>query len=154
MKKINLFLCAIPFVLLSCKKDKETDTTPSVAGQKHFYMKMDGVVKDLPNTATQHNSGLILMSGSTTPGESISLILNDTLTAGTYSFTPGGPIRLSYTPDNYATFYSSISGSANITSFDTIAKQILGTYACTLISNQTTPDTIQVTAGEFFIKYP
>lgn len=154
MKKINLLLFTIPFVLLSCKKDKETEATPGVAAQKHFYMKMDGVVKDLPNTSTQHTSGIVFMSGSSMPGESIRLILDDTLTAGTYAFTPNGPIRMSYTPDNYATSYSSINGSANISSFDTSAKQILGTFNCTLVSNQTTPDTIQVTAGEFFIKYP
>jgi hypothetical protein len=153
MKKTILLLSIASFVFYGCKKEETaTSSTPSL---KKFYFKLDGADKNVSSSIAQHTNGWILISGSTIPNESISLRIEDSVQTGlNYNFSSNGPFRLFYTPDNYINSYTSVSGIANVVSYDTIAKKISGTYNCLLVGNQSTPDTIVVTNGEFNITYP
>ncbi len=154
MKKSLLLLVAIAPIHIGCKKEKK-QASSGVPSLKSFYLKIDGTVKNVSSTISQHTSGWILASGSTAPNETISLRIDDTVqTNMTYNFSANGPFRLFYTPDNFVNSYTSVSGSAHVASYDQTAKRIQGTYTCILVGNQSTPDTLTVTEGEFNITYP
>lgn len=157
MKTSILIFSFVSLAVLSCKKEEPTPTpsTPTTPVLKSFFFKMNGSDKNLSSTISQHTSGLILISGSTQPNETINLRMQDTIQAGSsYDFSPNGAFRLFYTPDNYLNSYTSVSGSANVVTYNTSTRNVSGTFSCVLVGNQTTPDTIIVSNGEFNFTYP
>lgn len=146
----------LAFTFSSCKKKT---TTPEEAGTvllKSLSFKLNGTVYNSITQTTQHTNGKIFISTSSNPGETISFAITDTLTTGSYNFSPNGAdaFRMFYTPDNYVTAYTSQSGTGTIVSHDMVNNKIQATFNCMLVSNGSIPDTIYVTNGEINKTYP
>lgn len=162
MKKLPLIALALLSVsaLNSCKKEKKSDTQTATTGTpslQSLAFKLNGTTYAVSaSQMVQHTSGKIFISTSSNPNESISISVSDTLTVGSYNFGPNGSdaFRMFYTPDNYATAYTSVSGTGTIVSHDMANNKIQATFSCMLVSNGTTPDTIYVTNGELNKSYP
>ncbi|MNJ84014.1 hypothetical protein D3C87_14510 [compost metagenome] len=157
MKKTSFAILTL-FLLtaVSCKKEKKEPTESGPAPLKSLFFKMDGLSYNPATQSIQHTSGKIFFSTSSNTNESISITVSDTLTPGSYNFSPSGSaaFRMFYTPDNYVTSYTSESGTGTIVSHDFQNNQIQATFNCMLVSNGTTPDTIYVTNGEINKSYP
>lgn len=161
MKKSTFFALTLLTAMTfgSCKKKTaETEASNNTGNPtlKNFAFKLDGTSNSPISQSVQHTSGKIFIAGSSNPNESISLSITDTLTAGSYNFGPNGSdaFRMFYTPDNYATSYTSQSGTGTIVSHDMSNNKIQATFNCMLVSNGSTPDTIYVTNGEINKTYP
>lgn len=161
MKQSTFFTLAILAVsaLGSCKKKTAETETANNSGNptlSSLAFKLDGTTNSPLSQTVQHTSGKIFIAGSSNPNESISISITDTLTAGSYNFGPNGfdAFRMFYTPDNYATSYTSQSGTGTIVSHDMSNNKIQATFNCMLVSNGAIPDTIYVTNGEINKTYP
>src|SRR3954447_4342602 len=106
----------LAFTVGSCKKKTTTPEEPGTELLKSLSFKLDGTLYNSITQATQHTSGKIFISTSSNPNESISFAITDTLTIGSYNFSPNGAdaFRMFYTPDNYVTAYTSQSGTGTI----------------------------------------
>lgn len=151
------FLTALTFGACK-KKTAETEATNNTGNPtlNSLSFKLDGTANSPLSQTVQHASGKIFIAGSSNPNESISISITDTLTAGSYNFGPNGydAFRMFYTPDNYATSYTSQSGTGTIVSHDMGSNKIQATFNCMLVSNGAIPDTIYVTNGEINKTYP
>ncbi|MNK05369.1 hypothetical protein D3C87_232490 [compost metagenome] len=159
MKKSPFLALALLTALTfgSCKKKTTTpETSEGTEILKNLSFKLGGTLYNPMMQTTQHTSGKIFISTSTNPNESISFAITDTLTPGTYNFSPdgSGAFRMFYTPDNYVTAYTSHSGTGTVVSHDMAGNNIQATFNCMLVSNGAIPDTIYVTDGQINKSYP
>lgn len=161
MKKSTFFVLTFlaALTLGSCKKKTaETEATNNNGNPtlSSLAFKLDGTSNSPLSQTVQRTSGKIFIAGSSNPNESISISITDTLAPGSYTFGPNGfdAFRMFYTPDNYATSYTSQSGTGTIVSHDMTNNKIQATFNCMLVSNGATPDTIYVTNGEINKTYP
>jgi len=155
----NIFLSSILVfaglsLATSCKKDKK-DTEPTVPGTptlKTMALSIDGTAIETNYYSSQATSGLIIVQSWPEP-HLISLRIADTVAAGQiFDMGPAMAANLSYSNDNYATSYSTQSGTMTIAVYDTVARKLSGNYSCILFKDAGSP-VKTVTNGQFNVSY-
>jgi hypothetical protein len=159
MKKIGFYFLVILLVsCFSCKKkdqrpntDENSNTTPAALAP--FKIKIDGSEYSSTTLTIQHNSGYITIETEVGTGLKVGISIADSINVGTYSINSNSAFKVTHTDDNYATLFTSTSGSVTIVSHDKVNRKISGTYSC-LLSRINPASTKVINAAEFNVSYP
>lgn len=157
-KMVTLSLLLLITTFYACKKKDQrppTDdsSTNPPAALAPFKIKIDGNEYSSTTLAIQHTSGYISIQTVVGTDLKVGISIADSIVPGTYSINSNSAFRVTHTDDNYATLYTSISGSVTIASHDKVNRKISGTYSC-LLSRINPASTKVINSAEFNITYP
>lgn len=159
---LNTFRITLTFfsfaviVLTSCEKDdpQPEPATPStpVAVKKPLFAMVDGNAFDAPVANGQLTSGIVLIDGHT-GSKIVALNLRaDAAVGSTYTLGVNSDYSLHYSPNNYVTIYSAVSGTITVSKNDIAAKHVEGNFSGTVISADSS-STLTITGGQFNCSY-
>ncbi|OFX44289.1 MAG: hypothetical protein A2046_13565 [Bacteroidetes bacterium GWA2_30_7] len=151
MKKLLFIHLALCFVVLSCKKDDNTNPQ-SIITNASMIAKIDGTSWNSVTRVTIQKSGIFLITGTSVDGKLIEITVKGT-TIGTYNLlasmdSAAAQCGSIYKPsiNNNDSTYASKSGQVKISSIDTENKLISGTFNFVVTNLEITKN---ITDGKF-----
>lgn len=156
--KTTLFILFTCLALTSCDNEPLEGTftdeigTGGTGGNTSFFAKVDGAEFDEQTIIATEATGILGIIASKTDGASITIQLPSDVTAATYDFTTVG-YNATYKQNGATDTTLADSGSITITSHDTAARTIVGTFnfVSTPVASTTPEHTI--TDGSFSVSY-